>query len=51
MVGLNVFREREDGVKEKLYEMGLLWRNRNICEKELSSIQNCDVAMFVVSKL
>jgi hypothetical protein len=38
MVSLNVFKEREDGVKEKLYAMGLLWKNRNICEKKLNSI-------------
>jgi hypothetical protein len=33
MVGLNASKEREDGVKEKLYEMGLLWKNKGICEK------------------
>ncbi len=33
MVGPNAYREQEDGVKEKLYEVGLLWKNRGICEK------------------
>lgn len=36
--GANAFGEREDGVKEKLYEMGLLWKKAGICEKELSYI-------------
>jgi len=38
MVGLIASREQEDGVKEKLYEVGLLWKNKGICEKELSFI-------------
>jgi len=38
MVGVNASRQWEDGVKEKLYEARLVWKNKGICEKELSFI-------------